>query len=763
MMMQEAYKNRKKEINDVVNFIFSTDSQILLYESAKGIGNTAFISRAIYIMRTTPSVQLFSAELSASERNPIHSIVSGLSSKNNQLYQQLQMFTDQAYGTYEVPLLSSFIKDISQSDALAALFQPKSALPIYAGFYQSRLKEIFFTLANEITKTKTLVIFIDNIQFMDNESIYELQALLNNAKVKIVCSKSDTGENFEKFYLETKYKYAYTELFFPMPNISYVKKLGEIYHKSMSDKEADMILFKSNGNIRKILFHLREPLEKQSIDSIKLQILKIIYLYNDFITSKTLLKILDASPYKKVFPMESIPTMLNELEKEGFLKTLIDVDGRNKSYRVDSAYVPELDIADRLVISKSLFAYYKQSKELSYQHLLQAWEFAVLLNDQKSSQQFAVSIIRNALQMGIPVNEDIISTAQTIKDEQIQLLVAIFFFCNARYKQAKNILDKFISDNTNRAINVIYAITLNRCREHQEAQERLWNLIDTSTNVDELAILISFLISNNVHSGKVADAINVYQTFDKQLKSSKMYPYFLRNAATIFEPSRAYQLRNMAKYIFKENGDLFGYYGTIINLTSYNLKNASISYALSQALMAFEGLQQFGASQIHLAANNLGICYLMDNNYIEAIKYLTLSIEIAKTIMPIGYATFNLAAMYIKTGETQIAYELVTNLKQRVLSSNLPRLKGRYYLSLAVIEYVLGNYESSQKCSQLAIAESNFAPGTKSYRVVSFLNEKCNASCHYELEQWEDLYAPCFLEYWTINSIDILADELLSF
>lgn len=229
--MQEAYKNRTKEINDVVNFIFSADSQILLYESAKGAGNTAFISRAIYMMRTTPSVQLFSAELSTDVRNPIQAITNGLSSKNNRLYQQLQMFTDQEYGTYEVPLLSSVIKDISQSDTLAALFQPKSALPIYAGFYQSRLKEIFFILADEITKTKTLVIFVDNIQFMDNESIYELQALLNNSKVKIVCSKSDTGENFEKFYLETKYKYAYTELSFPVPNISYVKKLGEIYHK----------------------------------------------------------------------------------------------------------------------------------------------------------------------------------------------------------------------------------------------------------------------------------------------------------------------------------------------------------------------------------------------------------------------------------------------------------------------------------------------------------------------------------------------------
>jgi tetratricopeptide (TPR) repeat protein len=248
-----------------------------------------------------------------------------------------------------------------------------------------------------------------------------------------------------------------------------------------------------------------------------------------------------------------------------------------------------------------------------------------------------------------------------------------------------------------------------------------------------------------------------------QLKFSKKYPYFLRNAATIFEPSKAYRLRHMAKCIFKKNGDLFGYYTTIINMTSYNLKNTPISFALNQALIAFEALQQFGASQIHLAANNLGICYLMNNNYIEAIKYLTLSIEVAKTIMPIGYATFNLAAIYIKIGETQTAYKLITNLKQRVLSSNLPRLKGRYYLSMAVIEYVFGNYGNSQKFSQLAIKDSNFAPSTKPYSVVAFLNEKCNASDHYESEQWENLYAPCFLEYWTINSIDILADELLSF
>lgn len=87
--MQEAYKNRKKEINDVVNFIFSEDSQILLYDSAKGIGNTSFISRAIYMMRATTSIQIFSAELSEEAKNPLQCITNHISRKNDNLYQHL--------------------------------------------------------------------------------------------------------------------------------------------------------------------------------------------------------------------------------------------------------------------------------------------------------------------------------------------------------------------------------------------------------------------------------------------------------------------------------------------------------------------------------------------------------------------------------------------------------------------------------------------------------------------------------------------------
>ena len=197
-------------------------------------------------------------------------------------------------------------------------------------------------------------------------------------------------------------------------------------------------------------------------------------------------------------------------------------------------------------------------------------------------------------------------------------------------------------------------------------------------------------------------------------------------------------------------------------MTSYNLKNVSTSYAISQTLMAFEGLQQFNASQLHLASNNLGICYLIDDNYIEATKYFLLSQSNAKTIMPIAYSTFNLAAMYIKRGENKSAYDLIYGLERKVLSSNLPRLKGKLFLYIAIIEYVLGNYEKAYSACENVIKYSNSALNTSSYKIVNQLTQNMDKSYSYTPDLWNKIYSPCFLEYWTINSIEILNDNFLT-
>jgi len=136
--------------------------------------------------------------------------------------------------------------------------------------------------------------------------------------------------------------------------------------------------------------------------------------------------------------------------------------------------------------------------------------------------------------------------------------------------------------------------------------------------------------------------------------------------------------------------------------------------------------------------------------------------EYQKESWQVRNSTFNLAAMYIKRGENKSAYDLIYGLERKVLSSNLPRLKGKLFLYIAIIEYVLGNYEKAYSACENVIKYSNSALNTSSYKIVNQLTQNMDKSYSYTPYLWNKIYSPCFLEYWTINSIEILNDNFLT-
>lgn len=762
-MKNVAYKNHKKEINELVELLLNGKEQIILYNSHEGYGNTSFIGRCQYILHKTPKLQLFCAELSLQETNPLHLITKNIVSKEGAIYQQMQLFTDEEYGITSIPLAPSIIKDITQSDTLAALFDTKSAPPIYTGFYQDRLKDIFFQIINRIAKYKRVILFIDNVQLIDNESVYELLSLLNNPQITLVLFKTGEGKYFEKLYFETKYNFSEIEISFPEPDIEYVKELSAIYNKKISSSEADLLLYKSQKNVRKLLYYLRMPKTNTNLDDLEQQILKIMYIYNGYICEHELFSICNEGPYSGIYTSELIKTILQKLEEINYISSITNFSDKEKKYIIIKEYVPNIDIADKLTINKSLLQFYYKKNNLDYFHLNQAWEISSVLHENTKLEYFSYQIVKTALEYGFTVKQDVITILKKIKDKKIQLLAAVFLFCNAEYRQSRDILEsnpKFIN---NRNINVMYTIILNRCREHSVAEGKFMQLIKTSQDINELAILVTFLISNCVHSNKIYKAKEIFYKYQPRLQKSKKYPYFLRNAATIFESAQAYELRNSAKIIFKEENDLFGYYSTIINMASYLINNKPKDYATNQVLMAFEGLQQFNASQIHLAANNLGVCFLLNDNHLQATKYLQLAIANAKTIMPITYAMINLSNMYLKMQNFEEAYKCMTPLSNEVEKSTIPRLKTRFYLHLAILEYVNGNFPKSQETCNKAQQYSKSISGTRISAVINLLKNRIKHKIPYNNSLWSEIYIPCFLEYWTINSIDVLSKEFLSF
>lgn len=757
------YKNRHDELKEISNFILNDSHQVFLYETHAGYGNTAFISRVQYVMRSTASIQFLYAELSTKETNPLHAITKNIVCNNGQLYQQMQWFTDEELGVRKSPLTASIIKDLTQSEVISSLFDEKSTIPIYAGFYQNRLKEIFYKLLDSILKQKKVVVWVDNAQLIDEESIYELKTLLNYKNVKLILFKSGESTNFDKLYFETKYNYSYIESTFPEPDIHYVKKLGELYKKELSNHDAELVLFKAQKDIRKILYYLRAPSTELIISTPEQQIANLMYLYNDYLDLDSLYLVLSYTPYKHVITLQELQQMISNLEQSALLKSITYIEDKKIYYCISANYKPNIGLADELVLKKAILSYYKQAQSLSYSHLIRAREYAKKQNDKISMQRFSISIVEEALHMGYDIDEEIIDDVKGYPLPYTQLLIATLLFCKARYVETRKILEQYsVLQPLNRAQSVMYAIVLNRCREHSMAQIKLTSLLKTSIDKDEMTILASFLISNHIHNNKRNDAINVYENYKDKLIGSCKYPYFLRNAATLFNFEKAYELRNSAKILFKENLDYFGYYGTTINMTAYYLKKYPITYTINEIQLAFEGMQQFSANQIHLAANNLGVCHLMNDDYTEAIKYFELSRNVAKTIMPITYATINLSALYLKYGNYQEAQDILNQLYKRVSSTSIPRLKVRYFIQRAFVAYAIGDENQvNRDCTQAAkYLES--VPNSDCSKVMQSLSKNICNHIIYTPDMWEKLYIPCFLEYWTINSIDILSDQILS-
>ncbi len=761
-MENVVYKNHETEINELINLLLNKKNQIILYNSHEGYGNTAFIQRIMYLLHTTPDYQILYAELTPSEQNPLHKVTQNIVSKKEKLYQRLQFFSDEQNCSQEIPItLSAVIKDITNSETLAALFSPQESIPIYAGFYQDRLKHNFFDLVHIITRQQRVIFFIDNIQFMDNDSFYELQALLQNPAITLVLFKSGEGHVFDKFYDEIKYKFSEVELNFPEPDIVYVQKLATLYHKTLSEYEAASILSENKGNIRKILCNMRKPENSDSNLMLEDQLIKIIILYNDYITQQELLQICSYTPYEGIISEEEISVCIKNIANKGLLQSITVLETRNIQYKPVSDIDISIDIADKMIISRALSNYYEHCDNLDYKHLCHAWHLNASINLMNRNKCLTYKVLLYALRMGYRVPNEILQYAKQQKDLNSKILTATFLFCNANYLSAKNLLEEILIDNDHRSFQVMHAISLNRCRYHDLAETKLSNLIETSHNIDEKTILVSFLISNCIHSRKLNQAKSLYEKYKDELKVSKKYPYFLRNAATVFDALTAYQLRSNALKYFKESNDFFGYYSTTINMTNYFLHHESVEYTISIIQKAFNELQQYNANQIHLAANNLGVCYLYAKDYLNAIKYLSLCFEKAQSIMPKGYAAINLSAIFLQKKQYAKAHGYLDIISDEIRKSKLARLKAHYYLQCSLEEYVNGNF---MQANAAIINTGKYCSQTENitvYKAVNFIKNNMGNNILYDEKMFSSMFVPCLLEYWTINSIDVLSEDFL--
>lgn len=762
------FADRKDELNDAIGLIFNPKIKIIVYKTYPSYGITSFFHRVQWTLKSTNDILCFYSELSETSRSSIYKIMKDISIKKGELYQSLQLYTDENYGEYEESLSKNIVKDLpALGETLSCFFDEKKAMPIYSGFYSDVIKESFFHIVDYLSAQKHMCFFVDNIQFIDNDSIYDMIALSKIINTTFVFSvQGEITGNAEKLLLELGAQNKIIERSFGIPSTICIKELGAKFSKDISDCCAKELQVKTQGNIRKIIYNINNnSYVDLSKAKFKAEISSILLILNNEISETELYEIIKTLPFSTLISYSEYKKALNVLENDELL-THIYSTNNGKKYKIrytneNADYWENLinNPADSLVYHSAVYEFLNRKKDLTHDEVLKLFEIS-----QKycfsQKEKWAIKATVSLLHRGLAISETLMKELQNLKSKEGQFLYVICLIKKSNYRDAKTLLSNLSNIyRDERNIKKLYAFTLNRCREHSEAEKLLKVLLKSCKDIDEKALLLSLFVVNNIHFGKEKQAKEVFlQNINcYNLKQSKYFAYFLRNSATLFSHQKALFYWESALSMFKENQNFYGEYTTICNMARCFIFNDP-QKANKMLQESYDYLLKYGLEQIHIVSNNLGISYLYCDDTFSASKYLKLSIFVAKSIMPKTYATINYCGLLISQGLIDEAFAEILMLKEQVENSNLNRLKAKFYLSLSSIFYIKKDYANALQCLNKTDKLTN------KFRVTRRnLRNRIEEQIPFDTNEWKEIFSPCFLEYWIIEPLALLSEDYLSF
>lgn len=761
-----AYADRTDEANQLISYLFDPNEKYFCYRSKSGYGITAFFHRICYLLKSTNVLCLF-AELSDNSRSPLHEVLKKIAIKEGVLYQTIQMYADEYYGEYSQTLIESMIHDLpALGESLASLIAKPKAAPIYTGYYSDGMKGLFFSLLKTELSNKQIIFFVDNIQFIDNESIYDILALLEYRNVKVVMSFTGESDLAQKLLLEMEIRISLRYLDFNEPSVKCVQELWQSKSKDLTISHARELLCQSQGNIRSLVFAANNGyLPDRKIRSLLAnEILAIIYTAQLGLNLTDIYAMISDSPSSCMEEEKTIKDTIQILIHKGYLSAVLQIDGqqtiyariRDENQRVWYSLIE--NPADRLVYEDIVYHRLCQHKTHTKEELVRLFDLASAVYPQ-DKQQWGILLLTESLKQGTKISYNWIQEVKYSADPNNQFLCAISLFREWKYSEAFSVLQPlWIAFSNNRDIKILYALTLNRCRKHSDADKLLWELIKSSSSIDEKTLLLSVVISNYVHSGKEDYAKKLLNDYRDEASASKLFGYFLRNAATLFEAGEAKEYWNKALVIFREARDEYGELTTIINMTRLQCHGSVCQEDVKGIEQAYRRLMSFGMSQLHIASNNLGVAYLRYGDFASAKKQLRIAKVISKSIMPKTYITINLCCVLLEENQPLAALRDLLKLKNEVDASNIPRLKRRYYVALSGVYCICGEYEKALDALSHAetVKTTAFSETKRRIRRSSVKKQQPDKA------MWCKYVPPAFLEYWISTPLSIMSDDALS-
>lgn len=654
-------------------------------------------------------------------------------------------FANDKYGEYDKSFLSSLASSNIRfvGDLLATINEGKKGINFLNSNFEILGTSVIDYL-REISERQKIGIIVDKAQFLNESDFDFIQELSQIKNLFLIIAYTSDTDNIRKLKLKTS---DYTNLVFGHPNSHIVVELSKRFKHEISAEEAEMLLIDEEYNIHKIIFDIKEADKNINISPLNKEIISILYIFNNGIEITELEKLIlfDTNTLYKKY---NINEAVNKLLDYGVIKKQESILYLCNSFLMVNNI--SCSCADIFYYKNLILKYYSQGHVPSICVAEICYKIA---NDlELNSQSWLERILIYKMKNDLPFDSNLISVIKDNKKLQIIAYTYLRMYTDA--KRQMKILKK--QEELNLEWKELYAVILNRCRQHKKAEKKI--LACLSEDQDNY-ILKAYLISNYIHSEQLENARKLYNAEKNNTTNISVdnKGYFFRNCgAALWDDLTPFE---DALKIFEYNKDEFGYYTTKCNLVT---RKMILNLGVSQSF-EFEKLeskiQKFGNNNMHIFYNDWAIAKLVNGDFDYSHKLLNMAYAYSHSTMPNIFIKINEACLLVYESKFEEALNIIDEFEDDVEGISVERVKQKYYLNKALIYYAnnILSTDILEKCKQYPDRYNKEI----TYAKIKFYQNRIAKNQYYNTDDFLQCYCPCYLEYWYINPLQLLSQETI--
>ncbi len=610
-------------------------------------------------------------------------------------------------------------------------------------------------------KRKKSIIMIDGADYLSEEDCEIIRRLfLANEKIKFVFAYSNKSKekrmnDFVHLFFDKAW--GIKEKIIWAPDEKMIKELYRLYEKDYNPQNGVV----NEKNIYKIMNLIINDDNLFAFDEVEL--LNYISCGKSILT-EDILQLCYVSNIKHLIGLGEFKTVLQKMIEQNILRK------ENGHITLNCEWsIPFIDkVMYNAKICEILFR--QNYKRLNSDQLT-----FVIENEQLFARKIeaAIYLAKSLYKQGkniseklsILIKEALEKEQNENKKEQLEVLLAIYYLKNFNYSSAKILLEK--SARRSFLLKKLYAYSLNRTQNLEDAISLLIELMSQTSDKEELAILLSILLISFLHNNQLDEALAIYNNKSdffnyKQIQSTNNKVYFLRNIIYYLSSQEAEECLSTIKYVSSETNQ------NVLIFSAYNNFFARMIAVnqLPDPMFIQEMLnrsQELPYYEQRLFFNNLGLYYL-ETNFTEALKCFEKVEFITKSHseLPYLYSKINTAITYAYHGEMNQGRNIMDELADLVENSKLVTIKSAYYSALLLLDYMEGKsiQESSSKLLQYPFRAGKKQTELYVKKVKQYIESK---QC-YSKDVFKQIFKKNVTFYWYIDPLALFnSNEFLAF